>query len=121
MKQKKRLTNPAATNFNYFFYQTKKIIFFLYFRNSKGDSGMIPMSYVEEIPAEEYQEVPSDDSWSDNEDGKVKPEMKPEVTSERDSETTSAVSDRQHSDNQSQLSENKNNTLTNEYNGFYEF
>ena len=80
---------------------------------------MIPMSYVEEVPAEEYQEVPSDDSWTDNEDGKEKPETKPDLTSERESETTSALSDRQQSDSQSQQSENKNNTLTNEYNGFF--
>lgn len=37
-------------------------------RNSTGQSGMIPMSYVEEIQEDEYQDVPSDDSWTDNDE-----------------------------------------------------
>jgi len=39
-------------------------------KNEDGKTGMIPMSYVEDVAEEEqYQEVPSDDSWTDNDEG----------------------------------------------------
>ena len=56
---------------------------------------MIPMSYVEEIREEEYQEVPSDESWSDD-DGKDKTITRGEEISpsqENHSVSSSAVSD----------------------------
>lgn len=76
------------------------------------------MSYVEEIQEDEYQDVPSDDSWTDNDEGKDKTLKPDEAASERESETASAISDQQQSDNKSLQSENKNNTLTNDYTGF---
>jgi len=86
-------------------------------RNASGQCGMIPMSYVEEIREEEYQEVPSDESWSDDE-GKDKTITRgEEITSqENHSVSSSAVSDSRGKESISdgQVSESKHAT---EYNG----
>ena len=86
--------------------------YILVFRNEEGKTGMIPMSYVEDIPEEEqYQEVPSDDSWTDNEDGKTdKDSTIKRLPDNSPSETASAVSEIKEnletSDSKSQVSEN---------------
>jgi hypothetical protein len=97
----------------------------LNFRNAAGKSGMIPQTYVQEIVGEEtamYQDVPSDSSWSDNEDGKDKAgQTKSDTPDSGVANSEINQSDPSQSDSksisQSQQSEEKNKTLTNGFVG----